>query len=185
MYTQCTCSMRIVQHRRNAPPPRKYDTMNQCWLKADPPSATQVQHLTNIGLMYCVYWAAYSHDSCTRFKSLRYISRSSPSHRKQALVWRIIDGKILKCQMGFSFSYCDMTLCHKAKCNVISIVAVLLCLFQHFAIPYSTMSYHNMKNKIPFGISDFWHQLYAIAWGSNVTNPSENDSYYTSGIIVL
>ena len=28
------------------------------------------------------------------------------------ILCRIIDVKILKCQMGFSFSYCDMTLCH-------------------------------------------------------------------------
>ena len=43
----------------------------------------------------------------------------------------------------------------------------------HFAIPYGTMSYHNMKNKIPSGILAFLHQLHAICF------------YYTGSRVVL
>ena len=46
----------------------------------------------------------------------------------EAIVWRIMDVKILKCQTGFIFKYCDMTLCHSyvfAKCNVISIMSYI------------------------------------------------------------
>ena len=32
-------------------------------------------------------------------------------------IWRMIDVKIITCQMGFSFSYCDMTLCHMVLQN--------------------------------------------------------------------